>query len=139
MPKLFSRRGRRPQLRSSQPAYLRPNPIEPLESRVLLSTSLLQRHNDNAGTGQDTTETVLNSTDVNSTDFGKQFPPPLTARFMPSLYMLPVSTSPPALIREFKTSSSSRLNTTASMPSMPAPASSSGKTASSAPPSSAAR
>ena len=47
--------------------------IETLEARLFLSTSVLQRHNDNSGTGQDTTETVLNANDVNSTQFGQLF------------------------------------------------------------------
>jgi hypothetical protein len=46
---------------------------EVLESRLLLSVSILQYHNDASGTGQNLSETILNQSNVNSTSFGKQF------------------------------------------------------------------
>ena len=46
---------------------------ESLESRLLLSTSVLTYHNDNQRDGLDNTETVLTPANVNSGDFGQQF------------------------------------------------------------------
>ncbi len=47
--------------------------VESLESRLLLSANLLQFHEDAGSTGQDLTETVLTPSNVNSSDFGRQF------------------------------------------------------------------
>jgi hypothetical protein len=44
-----------------------------LESRLLLSVSILQYHNDASGTGQNLSESILNQSNVNSTSFGKLF------------------------------------------------------------------
>src|SRR5579862_7343218 len=46
---------------------------ESLETRLLLSASVLTYHNDNASDGQNTQETVLTPSNVNSTSFGKLF------------------------------------------------------------------
>jgi hypothetical protein len=49
---------------------------EKIEARRLLAASaadVLTYHNDNARTGQDLDETILNPSNVNSTDFGKVF------------------------------------------------------------------
>jgi hypothetical protein len=47
--------------------------LEELETRALPSASVLTYHNDNAGTGQNLSETVLTTANVNATDFGKLF------------------------------------------------------------------
>src|SRR5436190_24346869 len=47
--------------------------LEGLESRALLSTDVLTYHYDRALDGQDTAETVLNPSNVNSASFGKKF------------------------------------------------------------------
>ena len=46
---------------------------ELLETRLLLSASVLTYHNDNASDGQNTQETLLTPSNVNSTSFGKVF------------------------------------------------------------------
>jgi hypothetical protein len=46
---------------------------ELLETRLLLSASVLTYHNDNASDGQNMQETVLTPSNVNSTSFGKVF------------------------------------------------------------------
>ena len=49
---------------------------EQIEARRLLAGSaadVLTYHNDNARTGQDLDETILNPSNVNATDFGKEF------------------------------------------------------------------
>jgi hypothetical protein len=46
---------------------------ECLETRLLLSASVVTYHNDNASDGQNTQETVLTPSNVNSTSFGKIF------------------------------------------------------------------
>lgn len=50
--------------------------VEALESRTLL-TAVLSAHYDLAGTGVDSTETLLTPSTVNTTNFGKQFATPL--------------------------------------------------------------
>jgi hypothetical protein len=47
--------------------------IESLESRRLLSVNILVHHGDTANDGANLSETILTPTDVNQTDFGKQF------------------------------------------------------------------
>jgi fibronectin type 3 domain-containing protein len=47
--------------------------VEALESRVLLSVSVTQYHNDAASTGQNLNETVLTPLNVNSSSFGKLY------------------------------------------------------------------
>jgi hypothetical protein len=50
--------------------------VEKIEARQLLAASavdVLTEHNDNARTGQDLDETILNLSNVNATDFGKLF------------------------------------------------------------------
>ena len=47
--------------------------VERLERRQMLSASVLSYHNDNASDGQNTQETVLTPSNVNSTSFGKVF------------------------------------------------------------------
>ena len=51
----------------------RRTPIEPLEKRTLLSGNITQFHYDPSSTGQNLSETVLTPTNVNATDFGRQF------------------------------------------------------------------
>jgi len=46
---------------------------ECLESRLMLSASVVTYHNDNASDGQNTQETLLTPSNVNSTSFGKRF------------------------------------------------------------------
>ena len=43
-------------------------------------TSILTQHNDNARTGQNTTETILNTTNVNTTQFGRLFAMPVDGK-----------------------------------------------------------
>jgi hypothetical protein len=45
--------------------------VEALEDRVVPSTNALTYHGDNASTGQNLTESILTTTNVNSTTFGK--------------------------------------------------------------------
>ncbi len=47
--------------------------VEALEARQLLSTNLLQSHNDSSNTGGNLSETILNQSNVNSSSFGKIF------------------------------------------------------------------
>ena len=47
--------------------------VERLEPRQMLSASVLSYHNDGASDGQNTQETVLTPSSVNSTSFGKLF------------------------------------------------------------------
>ncbi len=47
--------------------------VEALESRKLLSGNVTVLHGDQSSTGQNLTETVLTPSNVNSTDFGRQF------------------------------------------------------------------
>ena len=51
-----------------------------LEGRLLPTTDVLTYHQDSLRTGWDSTETVLNPTDVNSASFGKLFNMPTDAR-----------------------------------------------------------
>jgi len=44
---------------------------------ALAQTSVLTQHNDNARTGQNTSETILNTSNVNANDFGKLFAMPV--------------------------------------------------------------
>jgi hypothetical protein len=60
---------------------------EPLESRQLLSADVLTYHNDNARTGADLSETVLNPATLSPTTFGKLFSYPVDgAVFAQPLY-----------------------------------------------------
>src|SRR5438105_2269927 len=60
--------------RSRHPRAYRPRlAFERLEERCLLSTNVLTYHNDIAGTGANTTETVLSPANVNTNSFGKLF------------------------------------------------------------------
>jgi fibronectin type 3 domain-containing protein len=56
---------------------VRPVTAEPLERRVLLSTSVTSYHNDNASTGGNLTETLLTPGSVKVGTFGKQFATPV--------------------------------------------------------------
>src|SRR5438105_25532 len=51
--------------------------IEPLESRMLLSTSVLTYHNNLQSTGVNSTETLLTPASVNVSQFRKQYSVPL--------------------------------------------------------------
>jgi hypothetical protein len=50
-----------------------PAVVETLEARRLLSANVTSYHEDAGSTGQDLTETLLNTSNVNSTDFGRIF------------------------------------------------------------------
>jgi len=79
-------RGRR---RSFQPG------AENIEARLLLAAAaadVLTYHNDNARTGQDLNETILNPSNVNSSDFGMTFTDPVDgAIYAQPLYMANVT------------------------------------------------
>ena len=47
--------------------------LETLEPRRLLSADVVSYHQDAASTGQDLTETLLNTSNVNASDFGRIF------------------------------------------------------------------
>src|SRR5436305_13202720 len=67
---------RRDGVRSASRRALRPG-AEPLEARELLATDVLTYHNNNARTGQNLTETVLNPATLNASTFGKLFSYPV--------------------------------------------------------------
>src|SRR5258705_11531468 len=56
---------------------LRPISLETLESRQLLSTSVLTYHNDLSSTGVNSTETLLTPATVNVSQFQKQYSVPV--------------------------------------------------------------
>src|SRR3984957_13397784 len=58
---------------SANDRRLWPAVIETLEPRRLLSANVTSYHDDAASTGQDPTETLLTTSNVNSTDFGRIF------------------------------------------------------------------
>jgi fibronectin type 3 domain-containing protein len=96
-PSSLFRRARRPSRRQPFRKNYRPL-LEPLETRLAPSVSVLTYHNDNLRSGDNLNETVLTPANVNSTTFGKLLSTPVDGQiYAQPLYVSGVSLTVPGL------------------------------------------